>query len=76
MVEGGGTLVAALLEAGLVDELRLAVAPLLFGGERAPTPVDGPGWRAARPSASLLETVSEGSEGDVILRYRVVRKAA
>ncbi len=37
MVEGGGTLVAALLEAGLVDELQLAVAPLLFGGETAPT---------------------------------------
>ncbi len=32
MVEGGSTLVAALLEAGLVDELQLAVAPLVFGG--------------------------------------------
>ena len=53
MVEGGSTLVAALLEAGLVDELQLAVAPLLFGGETAPTPVGGRGWpreRGHRPA--------------------------
>jgi riboflavin biosynthesis pyrimidine reductase len=35
--EGGPTLFRALLEAGLVDELNLTIAPYLFGGAAAPT---------------------------------------
>lgn len=71
MVEGGSTLVAALLEAGLVDELQLAVAPLLFGGSGAPTPVGGDGW--PRESAIELHLIdsSTSPDDDVILRYRV-----
>ena len=69
MVEGGSTLVAALLEADLVDELQLAVAPLLFGGATAPTPVGGPGWtREAARTLELAETTTS-PDGDVILRY-------
>jgi 2,5-diamino-6-(ribosylamino)-4(3H)-pyrimidinone 5'-phosphate reductase len=69
MVEGGSTLVAALLAAGLVDELQLAMAPLLFGGDTAPTPVGGPGWsREAAIGLQLLET-STSPDGDVIVRY-------
>ena len=71
MVEGGSTLVAALLEDGLVDELQLAVAPLLFGGAGAPTPVGGEGWpRASAVDLQLIET-STSPDDDVILRYRV-----
>ncbi len=73
MVEGGSTLVAALLDAGLVDELQLAVAPLLFGGREAPTPVGGDGRRREEAiRLSLLET-SIDDDGDVILRYAVER---
>jgi 2,5-diamino-6-(ribosylamino)-4(3H)-pyrimidinone 5'-phosphate reductase len=73
MVEGGSTLVAALLGAGLVDELQLAVAPLLFGGEGAPTPVGGQGWRQEEAiHLSLLESRVD-DDGDVILRYHVER---
>jgi 2,5-diamino-6-(ribosylamino)-4(3H)-pyrimidinone 5'-phosphate reductase len=71
MVEGGSTLVAALLDLALVDELQLAIAPLLFGGESAPTPVGGRG----RPLDDAVRLSLLGSEvnedGDVILRYRV-----
>ena len=71
MVEGGSTLVAALLEAGLIDELQLAIAPLLFGGDTAPTPVGGAGWpREAAVDLRLLET-STSPDGDVIVRYGV-----
>ncbi|HUP28315.1 MAG TPA: dihydrofolate reductase family protein, partial [Chloroflexia bacterium] len=38
MVEGGGTLNAALLKLRLVDEINLYIAPLIFGGAAAPTP--------------------------------------
>ena len=73
MVEGGSTLVAALLEANLVDELQLAVAPLLFGGSTAPTPVGGHGW--AHDSARKLELIetSTSPDDEVVLRYRVIQ---
>lgn len=38
LVHGSGTLVRGLLEAGLVDDLRLMVFPVLVGGGQAPFP--------------------------------------
>jgi len=35
--EGGPTLVRALLERGLIDQLNLTIAPYMFGGAKAPT---------------------------------------
>ena len=76
MVEGGSTLVAALLEAGFVDELQLAVAPLLFGGDTAPTPVGGPGWPLAQAVHLSLLGTGVDDDGVVILRYQVSRGGA
>jgi 5-amino-6-(5-phosphoribosylamino)uracil reductase len=42
LVEGGPTLLGAMLEAGLIDELFLALAPLLVGGGPEPAIVEGP----------------------------------
>ncbi|HEY8486216.1 MAG TPA: bifunctional diaminohydroxyphosphoribosylaminopyrimidine deaminase/5-amino-6-(5-phosphoribosylamino)uracil reductase RibD [Limnochordales bacterium] len=43
LVEGGGTLHAALLEAGLVDRVAVFIAPKILGGQHAPTFVEGQG---------------------------------
>lgn len=43
LLEGGGELNAAFLEAGLVDRVRLFVAPVLLGGRQSPGPVGGAG---------------------------------
>lgn len=43
LVEGGGTIAAALLEADLVDRVYFFLAPKLVGGKAAPSPVDGAG---------------------------------
>jgi diaminohydroxyphosphoribosylaminopyrimidine deaminase/5-amino-6-(5-phosphoribosylamino)uracil reductase len=43
LLEGGGELNAAFLEAGLVDRVRLFVAPILLGGRQSPGPVGGAG---------------------------------
>ncbi|MBT7991852.1 MAG: 2,5-diamino-6-(ribosylamino)-4(3H)-pyrimidinone 5'-phosphate reductase, partial [Anaerolineae bacterium] len=43
MVEGGGGINAAFLTAGLVNEILVYIAPLIFGGANAPTLVDGKG---------------------------------
>jgi len=55
LVEGGGTVAAAALAAGLVDRVYFFIAPLIIGGERALTPVEGEGigrlaeaWRLER----------------------------
>ena len=72
-VLGGGTLVASLLDANLLDELWLTVCPLLLGGASAPTPIDGTGLIAGlAPRLELLEVSAIGDE--VFLHYRVKKK--
>ena len=41
LCEGGGELHAALVKAGLLDELHLTISPKVFGGRTAPTIADG-----------------------------------
>lgn len=44
LCEGGGELNAALIRAGLVDELHLTICPKIFGDRGAPTIADGRGF--------------------------------
>jgi 2,5-diamino-6-(ribosylamino)-4(3H)-pyrimidinone 5'-phosphate reductase len=73
MVEGGGTLNFELLHLGFVDELSMYVAPMVFGGESAPTAAAGSG--VARGEAIPLKLIeSEVQEdGGVVLKYSVGR---
>lgn len=63
MVEGGGTLLAAMIEAGLADKLFAFVAPKIIGGENAPSPVGGIGVNvvndAIRLSRARIERVGD-----------------
>ena len=43
MAEGGGTVLGALFDAGLVDKVMAFVAPAIIGGSDAPTAVAGQG---------------------------------
>ncbi|MCW3490890.1 bifunctional diaminohydroxyphosphoribosylaminopyrimidine deaminase/5-amino-6-(5-phosphoribosylamino)uracil reductase RibD [Dethiobacter alkaliphilus] len=43
LVEGGSVLNYSLLASGLVDKVYFFMAPLIFGGDTAPTPVGGTG---------------------------------
>jgi len=75
LCEGGGELSASLLQAGLVDEIVLFVAPKVFGG-RAVNAVGGTGWPLAAAPQFVLEAV-ERFGPDVALRYvRPSRKTA
>lgn len=71
MVEGGATLNFELLQLGLVDEVTVYVAPLIFGGATAPTLAAGPGLE--RSEALPLQRVSAETweDGGVLLRYRL-----
>lgn len=43
LVEGGGELIASLLEKGLVDKILIFIAPRIIGGRSAKTAVEGTG---------------------------------
>ncbi len=70
MVEGGGTLNFELLRLGLVDEMTLYVAPLIFGGETASTMAAGSGLlRSAALPLRLVDVQVADDIGGVLLRY-------
>lgn len=70
MVEGGGTLNFTLLRLGLVDELSLFMAPLIFGGASAPTPAAGEGLAREEALALDLLGAETWEDGGLLLRYR------
>ncbi len=73
MVEGGATLNFELLRLGLVDELTIYIAPMIFGGEKAPTTAAGSGLvRSAAVPLSLVN-VESWKDGGVVLQYKLER---
>jgi 5-amino-6-(5-phosphoribosylamino)uracil reductase len=65
VAEGGPSLNGDLLQAGLVDELCLTVAPVLAGGRSARVAV---GASAARHDLTLVH-VATADDGYLFLRY-------
>ncbi len=73
MVEGGSTLNFELIRLGLVDEITAYVAPLVFGGESAPTMAAGSGLERSAAVPLKLTDVEKWEDGGVLLRYQFVR---
>jgi 2,5-diamino-6-(ribosylamino)-4(3H)-pyrimidinone 5'-phosphate reductase len=57
MVEGSGTLIAGLIEAGLVNEIYTFIGNIIIGGKDSPTFTEGEGFmmESAFPRLTLLE---------------------
>ena len=73
MVEGGGTLNFELMRLGLVDEVTAYVAPMIFGGESAPTMAEGPGLERSAAIPLKLIDVEHWEDGGVLLKYHFER---
>ena len=73
MVEGGATLNFELLRLGLVDEITAYMAPLIFGGEKAPTMVSGSGLERSAALPLKLVHVESWDDGGVLLKYQLKR---
>lgn len=73
LAEGGGTLNFELLRLGVVNELQVHVAPLVFGGASAPTLADGAGLTRRAAIQLGAPEVEVWEDGGVILRYMVKR---
>ena len=71
MVEGGGTINFELLRLGLVDELMIYIAPMIFGGDNAPTLASGFGLVRNKAIAMKLKNFETYEDGGVLLTYKL-----
>lgn len=53
LVEGGAAVLGAFLDAGMIDEVHVFVAPILAGGEHARTPIGGEGVKQIAAACRL-----------------------
>lgn len=73
LLEGGGTLNWSALDQGVVDAVMAYVAPKLFGGRTAKTPVEGRGVDAPAAAFPLKNTVITQIGADFLLESEVDR---
>ena len=71
MLEGGATLNFSMIKAGLIDEIRICVAPMVAGGRDAKTLFDGDGFETMDESVKLELKDSYNLGKDLILVYKV-----
>lgn len=78
LVEGGGALNFSLLKAGLVQRVYSFVAPKIFGGAAAPSPVAGSGVLEVADAFSLEQINARKIGSDVLIEYELLqdKKAA
>jgi 2,5-diamino-6-(ribosylamino)-4(3H)-pyrimidinone 5'-phosphate reductase len=73
MVEGGGSLNFELMRLGLVDEVTAYIAPMIFGGESAPTLAAGSGLERSQALPLKLIDVEKWEDGGVLVKYQFMR---
>lgn len=67
MIEGGGRLATTALQAGIVDKLVLMFAPILIGGKKAPTLLQGEGIEKLTEALCIKQLMVERTGDDVLL---------
>ena len=73
MVEGGSTLNFEIMRLGLADEVTAYIAPMIFGGESAPTMAAGSGLERSAAIPMKLVEAEKWEDGGVLLTYHFVR---
>ena len=76
MVEGGGTLIAALFKENLVDEIYTCIGNIIIGGAEAPTPADGIGFIKEEDFPRLKLIDMDRIDDGVLLRWKVLGKCS
>lgn len=71
LLEGGGTLNAAFLEADCVDEVWAFIAPKIIGGESAKTPVSGKGIEKMSDAIQLQNIDIQNINGDILIKGKI-----
>lgn len=73
LLEGGSTLNYSMLKDGLVDEVRVCIAPMIAGGVKAKTLADGEGVDYMKDAFKLELKKSYKLGKDFILEYEVLK---
>jgi 2,5-diamino-6-(ribosylamino)-4(3H)-pyrimidinone 5'-phosphate reductase len=71
MLEGGSTLNFSMLKEGLIDEIRICIAPMVVGGFKAKTLFDGEGFDKMEDAVKLDLIESYNLDEDLILHYKI-----
>ena len=71
LLEGGGTLNAAFLEAGCVDEVWAFIAPKIIGGAAAQTAVSGKGIEKMSYAIQLQDIDIQNINGDILIKGKI-----
>jgi diaminohydroxyphosphoribosylaminopyrimidine deaminase/5-amino-6-(5-phosphoribosylamino)uracil reductase len=71
LLEGGPHLAGAFLDAGEIDEIRLFLAPLLFGGRTARDPLEGEGVERIADAVHALTFDCERVGEDLLVSARL-----
>lgn len=69
LLEGGGTLNYSALNAGIVNEVQVYIAPKIFGGSEAISPVEGLGVESPDLSFGFDLKNVKNIEDDILLTY-------
>jgi len=71
LLEGGPHLAGAFLDAGVIDEVRLFIAPLRLGGRTARDPLEGEGPERIAEAVRALTLECETVADDVLISARL-----
>ncbi|WP_067260377.1 2,5-diamino-6-(ribosylamino)-4(3H)-pyrimidinone 5'-phosphate reductase [Methanobrevibacter cuticularis] len=71
MLEGGSTLNFSMIKEGLIDELRICIAPMVVGGHNSKTLFDGEGFDFMNEAINLDLIKNYRLGKDLILEYKV-----
>ncbi len=73
LVEGGSAVLGDFFDRQLIDEVQIFVAPILIGGDSAPSPLGGQGLASPELASRLADLQVEQIEGDIYLHGRCIK---
>lgn len=75
LLEGGGTLNASAINAGIVDKVLCFIAPKILGGEKAITPVEGEGFNTMEKAIKLKNINTEKFGEDILIEAYIAGRS-
>jgi diaminohydroxyphosphoribosylaminopyrimidine deaminase/5-amino-6-(5-phosphoribosylamino)uracil reductase len=75
LVEGGSELLGSFFDAGQIDEAHVFIAPKLFGGSSARSPIGGSGVAEVANALRMATPQCQEVDGDVCVHGRLQRAA-
>ncbi|HIV17145.1 MAG TPA: bifunctional diaminohydroxyphosphoribosylaminopyrimidine deaminase/5-amino-6-(5-phosphoribosylamino)uracil reductase RibD [Candidatus Alectryocaccobium stercorigallinarum] len=73
LLEGGGALNYSALKCGIVNEIKAFIAPKIFGGKGAASPVSGDGVSLPSEAYGLQLTGTDMFGEDILLNYKLLK---